>query len=49
MASKKLKKALGAALLGFGASKLMGAKADAIKKHKLIQVILVIKWTTTQT
>ena len=35
MASKKLKRALGAALLGFGASKAlgaMGAKKEAIKK-----------------
>lgn len=35
MASKKLKKALGAALIGFGASKamdMMGAKKAAIKK-----------------
>lgn len=35
MASKKLKKALGAALIGFGASKMMGAKADAIKKAQV--------------
>lgn len=32
MASKKLKKALGAALIGFGAAKAMGAKKSALKK-----------------
>ena len=32
MASKKLKKAIGAALVGFGAAKALGARADAVKK-----------------